>query len=372
MSLGVESVSVDGHFFDDLGADSLVMAQFCARVRKRPDLPSVSMKDVYQHPTISSLAAALAPADAAPPPVESSAPAQSSRRRRSRWRPVEGATPVGTLQYVLCGALQFLIFLGYSYLAAFVTAQGFGVDLRGLGSDRHLPAVGAVRRRAVRRRVHPADPGQVGAHRSVEAAADPHLESGVRPFLDGQDAGPGEPAGHVRRVAAVLALSAGVGGEDRAGCRDLHPARAGVHRPADHGRRHGHPQGVVPSLLPGARGSDPDRRGHPRPGRVHRREDRAGHQHVDGRRGAARPHLHAAQRPGGTGRRAVARVSGATHRGGLPEGRAGAIAAPCAASATASSTLLEVFFIVMPLAEGGVYMLLAAVPSLDRACWIRT
>ena len=56
----VEQVSVDSHFFDDLGADSLVMAQFCARVRKRADLPSVSMKDIYQHPTIRSLAAALA------------------------------------------------------------------------------------------------------------------------------------------------------------------------------------------------------------------------------------------------------------------------------------------------------------------------
>ena len=52
--VGVESVSVDSHFFNDLGADSLVMAQFCARVRKRPDLPSVSMKDIYQHPTIAA------------------------------------------------------------------------------------------------------------------------------------------------------------------------------------------------------------------------------------------------------------------------------------------------------------------------------
>ena len=38
-----DRVAVDSHF-DDLGADSLVMAQFCARVRKREDLPSVSMK----------------------------------------------------------------------------------------------------------------------------------------------------------------------------------------------------------------------------------------------------------------------------------------------------------------------------------------
>src|SRR5215217_1733727 len=63
-----ERVSVDSNFFDDLGADSMVMAQFCARVRKRPDLPSVSIKDIYQHPTIRSLATAVA--DAAPIPLE--------------------------------------------------------------------------------------------------------------------------------------------------------------------------------------------------------------------------------------------------------------------------------------------------------------
>src|SRR5216117_422565 len=63
--LRVGRVSVDSDFFDDLGADSLVMAHFCARVRKRGGLPSVSMRDVYRHPTIRSLAAALA--DAAPP-----------------------------------------------------------------------------------------------------------------------------------------------------------------------------------------------------------------------------------------------------------------------------------------------------------------
>src|SRR5689334_18131437 len=70
----VEQVPVDAHFFDDLGADSLVMAQFCARVRKRDDLPSVSMKDIYQHPTIGRLAAAqpAAPATAPPAPLEGS------------------------------------------------------------------------------------------------------------------------------------------------------------------------------------------------------------------------------------------------------------------------------------------------------------
>src|SRR5215213_2828362 len=98
-----ERVSIDDNFFDDLGADSMVMAQFCARIRKRPDLPSVSIKDVYQHPTIRNLATALA--EATPVPVESPAPTS-----------VEVAGPAGTPHFVLCGALQLLIFLAYSYL----------------------------------------------------------------------------------------------------------------------------------------------------------------------------------------------------------------------------------------------------------------
>ncbi len=125
----VERVPVDSHFFDDLGADSLVMAQFCARVRKRADLPSVSMKDIYQHPTIRSLATALA--EAAPTPVESSVPA-----------PIEVAAPASTLQYVLCGTLQCLFFLGFCYLSAVVTILGYDWISAGSGLiDSYLRAV---------------------------------------------------------------------------------------------------------------------------------------------------------------------------------------------------------------------------------------
>src|SRR6266540_4483070 len=101
--LRVERVSADSHFFDDLGADSLVMAHFCARVRKRGDLPPVSMRDVYRHPTLRSLAAALA--DAAPRPAK---PPVSAA--------IDAPTPTSTREYVLCGALQALSFLAYSYV----------------------------------------------------------------------------------------------------------------------------------------------------------------------------------------------------------------------------------------------------------------
>ncbi|WP_052862909.1 Pls/PosA family non-ribosomal peptide synthetase [Streptomyces niger] len=111
--LKADRVPVDGHFFDDLGANSLLMAQFCARVRKRDDLPSVSMKDVYRHPTVRGLAAALpaTPSAAAGPQVQAV---------------VEEPAPVGsTPRYVLCGTLQLLIFLGYSYVAGLVMIRGY-------------------------------------------------------------------------------------------------------------------------------------------------------------------------------------------------------------------------------------------------------
>ncbi|MDN5860033.1 MAG: phosphopantetheine-binding protein, partial [Pseudonocardia sp.] len=56
--LGVPDVPVTSNFFDDLGADSMLMARFCAKVRSRPDLPNVAIKDIYRAPTIAELAAA--------------------------------------------------------------------------------------------------------------------------------------------------------------------------------------------------------------------------------------------------------------------------------------------------------------------------
>src|SRR6266581_2167556 len=110
--LRVDRVSVDSHFFDELGADSLVMAHFCARVRKRGNLPSVSMKDVYAHPTIRTLAAAVA--DVAPSSAKSAVAAA-----------LELPTPTGTREYVLCGALQALFFLAYSYAAVVAITEGY-------------------------------------------------------------------------------------------------------------------------------------------------------------------------------------------------------------------------------------------------------
>src|SRR5207244_10440361 len=107
--LRVDHLSADSHFFDELGADSLVMAKFCARVRERGDLPSVSMQYTYRHPTIRSLAAALA--DVVPRPPVSAA--------------IEAATPTSAREYILCAALQALFFLAYSYAAVVAITEGY-------------------------------------------------------------------------------------------------------------------------------------------------------------------------------------------------------------------------------------------------------
>ena len=151
-----------------------------------------------------------------PPRSRRSVPARAEVTRR----PTEvSRRPASTVEYVLCGALQLLSSSPTPTSTALIVGPGLRVGRRRLGGGRHLPAVGRVRRRGLPRPVPAADPGEVGAHRPVEAQRDPHLEPGVLPVLVGQDAGPVQPAGAVRRLAAVLALPAGAGREGRAGRR---------------------------------------------------------------------------------------------------------------------------------------------------------
>jgi len=110
--LGLERVSVDSQFFDDLGLSSLLVAHFCARARERADSPPVSVKDVYLHPTIRSLAAAVTELPAVP--------------GAAAGPPAPGRLPrASTAQYVACGALQLLAFLASVFLAAAVLSGGF-------------------------------------------------------------------------------------------------------------------------------------------------------------------------------------------------------------------------------------------------------
>ena len=93
-TLGVERVSATDHFFDDLGANSLLLARFAARVRAETGLPPIAMRDLYLHPTVTALAA-LAGAGAG-----TGAPAVP--------RAVERPSRV---RHLLCGAVQTVLFL---------------------------------------------------------------------------------------------------------------------------------------------------------------------------------------------------------------------------------------------------------------------
>ncbi|QXV57113.1 Pls/PosA family non-ribosomal peptide synthetase [Amycolatopsis sp. TNS106] len=105
--LGIEPVSVTGHFFDDYGADSLLLAKFCAVVRERGEVASLSARDVYLNPTIRGLAESTASA------VEATVARAEEPRRAS------------TTSYVLCGVFQLLAFLAYAAGSGWLLDTGF-------------------------------------------------------------------------------------------------------------------------------------------------------------------------------------------------------------------------------------------------------
>ncbi|SHL50814.1 non-ribosomal peptide synthetase terminal domain of unknown function [Pseudonocardia thermophila] len=146
--LGVPTVSTTANFFDDLGADSMVMARFCAKVRSKPELPNVAIRDIYQAPTIAELAAAGAKKPSAPPSPQVGTPfaapspaAQPTGHRALRRADLDPETvriqvvsalaapaeskAVGTAGYLLCGFGQLLFLLGYPALLTFAFAVAF-------------------------------------------------------------------------------------------------------------------------------------------------------------------------------------------------------------------------------------------------------
>jgi diaminobutyrate--2-oxoglutarate aminotransferase len=119
--LELDQVSVESHFFDELGASSLLMARYNAALRERTALPSVSMKDIYLHPTVRTLAASL---ESALPPQASGAAQPRPVMRSDPNQPLPQPTgqPSGTPHYFLCGVLQLLT------VAACIAGGALGLD----------------------------------------------------------------------------------------------------------------------------------------------------------------------------------------------------------------------------------------------------
>ncbi|MFY0310042.1 Pls/PosA family non-ribosomal peptide synthetase [Leisingera sp. D0M16] len=98
--LNIGKFSIDDHFFDDLGAHSLLMARYCAALRKCPGLPDISMRDVYLNPTIRKLGAH---AKAAAPSQQASVPLRAPRKQHI----------ASDRDYFLCGAAQVAWMVAY-------------------------------------------------------------------------------------------------------------------------------------------------------------------------------------------------------------------------------------------------------------------
>src|SRR5581483_2771236 len=107
--LGLENVSVTADFFSELGANSLLMAQFTARVRERSESgTTLSSADVYRNTTIR----ALAQVAGEPRPAASADRAVTTQEWRLRSD--HGGRTLGRgsgVAYTLTGVAQMLLFL---------------------------------------------------------------------------------------------------------------------------------------------------------------------------------------------------------------------------------------------------------------------
>ncbi|MCD2195119.1 amino acid adenylation domain-containing protein [Actinomycetospora endophytica] len=134
--LDLERVSVESHLVDDLGANSLTLARVAAALRRDTDLPPVPIRLMYAHPTVRSLAAALAQAT---PGAAVGLPEHPPEPR------------VGTWMHRACGVLQLLVLAALALGGVLIAnvdvdwvgpSQGFGeLYLRVLAA---LAASGAV------------------------------------------------------------------------------------------------------------------------------------------------------------------------------------------------------------------------------------
>lgn len=133
--IGAERVSVDANFFDELGADSLSLAEFATVIRAELDVRRVTMKRLYQNPSIALLAASIDPhhadeagatassssgaADGFPPAVEVAAATAASEPHVA-----EPHVPT-SLAYAATGVAQTVVFLIATFIAAVASVSSY-------------------------------------------------------------------------------------------------------------------------------------------------------------------------------------------------------------------------------------------------------
>ena len=123
--LGAKQVSVEDHFFDDLGSNSLTMARFCAILRDRSSFPTVSMREIYLNPTIRKLSQALGSA------VTETAPAWANCVRLA-----------SNSEFITTGVLQLLLYFAGTFALGVAVVEGFAwVHLSESLIDAYLRAI---------------------------------------------------------------------------------------------------------------------------------------------------------------------------------------------------------------------------------------
>jgi non-ribosomal peptide synthetase-like protein len=133
-ALGVSSVLPDDDFFLDLGGDSLRVARMVSELRALPKFAAISVADVYDHPTLASLAAAV---DAAGGQVYRQRPEPVAPGARRQREATEGR------RYVLAGLAQSVSLYFMFGMGAVEWITPYLLYLL-LVRDAHSPLVAAV------------------------------------------------------------------------------------------------------------------------------------------------------------------------------------------------------------------------------------
>ena len=102
LDLDPAEISVTAHFFRDLATNSLHLAHLRSQLRTYPQLPALSVRQVYENPTVAALAEILDDTPLEPEPSTEDARADAAQ--------------VSTLKYLACGLGQLVLFTGYLYL----------------------------------------------------------------------------------------------------------------------------------------------------------------------------------------------------------------------------------------------------------------
>jgi non-ribosomal peptide synthetase-like protein len=115
--LRIDRVSTEHHFFDELGANSLLMARVCAHIRKNPRMANASMRDIYTNPTIERLADHL----------------DKVIDGFVATKPEPFHVP-SNLAYWTCGALQAAFYAAYALFGLWVLDAGYEWTVAALGT----------------------------------------------------------------------------------------------------------------------------------------------------------------------------------------------------------------------------------------------